>query len=127
MHCPFPRHLSRWQRPDGAVLGMVGDFEAGPIMDLLRAEFGGWAPGEGQPAAAPASPREDPPAWWQQQQLEGQQQQKGEKLQEGYDGSAAASPAGRVFVVDRPGLLQVTGGRGGGGASFLVVIVWELV
>ena len=81
------------------------------MMDVLRAEFGGWAPGEGQPVAAPLSPREDPPAWWQQKE------QQGKQLREGGDGGVAAdSPAGKVFVVDRPGLLQVTGREGRGEA-----------
>eukprot|EP00894_Picocystis_sp_ML_P003953 jgi/Pico_ML_1/54470/g4812.t1 len=45
-------YLNKWERPDGAILGLVGDFDADDMLELVRAEFGDWAPGqESEPSA----------------------------------------------------------------------------
>ncbi|MEW5306139.1 MAG: hypothetical protein WDW36_008628 [Sanguina aurantia] len=74
--------ISEWERPDTAVLGMVGDFELQPMLEQLTAAFGDWAPAEGQPATARiiVPPFDLPPQ----------------------------SGAGRVYLVDRPGSTQAS-------------------
>ncbi|EFN56163.1 hypothetical protein CHLNCDRAFT_7930, partial [Chlorella variabilis] len=67
--------LATWQRPDAAVLGIVGDFEPRQMQRLVEAAFGGWAPPPGQPTPPPLPA---PP-------LPNQ-----------------AGVAGKIFLVDRP-------------------------
>ncbi|KXZ52708.1 hypothetical protein GPECTOR_8g103 [Gonium pectorale] len=55
-------YAQRWERPDAAVLGVVGSFEPRKMLQLLEKEFGSWAPAPGQPDAPPAVPRSPPPA-----------------------------------------------------------------
>ena len=68
------------------MLGIVGDFEEGPMLAMVEATFGGWAPAPGQPAAPPPLPREEFPP--------------------------QDAVRGKVFLVDRPGLTQVGVGDG---------------
>eukprot|EP00963_Diacronema_lutheri_P007776 scaffold676_cov316-Pavlova_lutheri.AAC.3 len=72
-------YLNKWERPDGAILGLVGDFDADDMLELVRAEFGDWAPGQGQPLEPSVLPTPEP---------------QGEKK------------GGAVYLVDRPGLNQ---------------------
>ncbi|EFJ50946.1 hypothetical protein VOLCADRAFT_103741 [Volvox carteri f. nagariensis] len=55
-------YVARWERPDAAVLGVVGAFEPREMLALLDREFGDWAPALGQPDEPPAVPRGAPPA-----------------------------------------------------------------
>ncbi|GLI58631.1 hypothetical protein VaNZ11_000366 [Volvox africanus] len=55
-------YISRWERPDGAVLGVVGAFEPRKMLALVEREFGDWAPASGQPDKPPVVPRGQPPA-----------------------------------------------------------------
>lgn len=75
-------YLAKWERPDAAVLGVVGDFSSPEMMRLVEQAFGSWAPAEGQPAEPPVAPRAQLPA------------------QDGVEG--------RVYLVDRPGLTQAS-------------------
>jgi zinc protease len=71
--------LAEWERPDAAVLGVLGDFDSSEMRALLQRELGAWAPppGAGPPRVLPATPLPD-----------------------------QAAAAGRVFLVDRPGATQ---------------------
>jgi zinc protease len=75
--------IREFERPDAAVLGLVGDFDAAAARSLIESSaLGAWAPPAGaSPFALPRVPPPPPP------------------------GSAAAG-AGRVLLVDRPGLTQ---------------------
>ncbi|GIL98502.1 hypothetical protein Vretimale_3837 [Volvox reticuliferus] len=55
-------YIARWERPDGAVLGVVGAFEPRKMLARVEREFGDWAPAPGQPDEPPAVPRGQPPA-----------------------------------------------------------------
>ena len=58
--------LATWQRPDTAVMGLVGDFDAAEMQQLVEeAGFGGWTPPSGTaavPSAAPPRSGEQPAA-----------------------------------------------------------------
>lgn len=73
--------LETWQRPDAAMLGIVGDFNSAAMAQLLQEAFGTWAPAPGQPAAPLPTPSTPLPS------------------QEGV--------AGQVYLVDKPGATQV--------------------
>jgi zinc protease len=110
----------RWQRPDAAVLGVVGDFDPRAMRALVEEAFGEWRPAEGEPASPPGMPTsrapELPPVaveevmedkrlirsnnnnntgQEQQQQPKEQQQQRSRRRQ-------------RVLLIDRPGLAQAS-------------------
>jgi zinc protease len=53
-------YWSQWERPDGAILGLCGDFDTPQMADLVRAKLGGWAPQEGQPPTRPPLPNSPP-------------------------------------------------------------------
>lgn len=72
-------YLNKWERPDSAILGLVGDFNAEEMLELIRSEFGDWAPGQGQPREPSVLPTPKP---------------EGE------------SEGGVIYLVDRPGLNQ---------------------
>ncbi|KAK9842460.1 hypothetical protein WJX81_001228 [Elliptochloris bilobata] len=83
-------HLQRWERPDAAILGVAGDFDAPAMRELVERTLGGWrvAPGQpAQPPPVPNSPLPPPP------------------------------PPGRVFLVDRPGMTQAAVAMGEVGVS----------
>lgn len=48
--------LHAWERPDGAVFGMAGDFDSKQAVTLLNQSLGKWRPHESQPAEPPAIP-----------------------------------------------------------------------
>jgi zinc protease len=48
--------LARWERPDTAVLGIVGDFDVAEMRARVEATFGPWRAAEGQPARPPVLP-----------------------------------------------------------------------
>ncbi|GFH25412.1 LuxS/MPP-like metallohydrolase, partial [Haematococcus lacustris] len=73
-----------WERPDAAVLGVVGDFSPLDMVSLLERQLGAWHPAPGQPP----TPRKV--------------QQSAEPL------APAAKHAGLLYVVDRPGLAQAS-------------------
>ncbi|GFH09041.1 LuxS/MPP-like metallohydrolase [Haematococcus lacustris] len=73
-----------WERPDAAVLGVVGDFSPLDMVSLLERQLGAWHPAPGQPH----TPRKV--------------QQNAEPL------APAAKHAGLLYVVDRPGLAQAS-------------------
>ncbi|WIA12269.1 hypothetical protein OEZ85_012331 [Tetradesmus obliquus] len=54
-------HIAAWQRPDGAILGLVGDFSSSDMMSTVKEVLGSWSPAAGQPAAPLARPHEDLP------------------------------------------------------------------
>jgi zinc protease len=71
--------LQRWERPDSAVLGIVGDFQPAQMQRLVEECFGSWAPPPGQPSPPPLP---NPPL-------------------------ADQGPiSGRIFLVDVPGAQQ---------------------
>eukprot|EP00882_Tetradesmus_deserticola_P023743 GHRQ01025853.1.p1 GENE.GHRQ01025853.1~~GHRQ01025853.1.p1 ORF type:complete len:298 (+),score=135.34 GHRQ01025853.1:189-1082(+) len=90
-------HIAAWQRPDGAVLGLVGDFSSSDMMNTVKDVLGSWSPAAGQPAEQRAHPHEDLPdlpavlaaAAGNQQQQQQQQSQV-------------------VYLVDRPGAKQAS-------------------
>jgi zinc protease len=93
----------RWQRPDAAVIGVVGDFDPAEMRALVERAFGGWAPAEGEPAVPPQVPSSRPPelpATGAQEQQAPQQSKKQ-----------------RVLLIDRPGLAQATVVAGEPGVS----------
>lgn len=73
--------LATWQRPDAAVLGIVGDFDPKQMQQLVEQAFGGWAAPAGQPTP-PSLP--NPPLPDQ------------------------SSISGRIFLVDVPGSSQAS-------------------
>ena len=115
----------RWQRPDAALLGIAGDFDAAEMRDLVERTFGGWRPAQGQPKEPPVPRTSRPPelpsaaallalaggvdasgaaapppsAASTQQQQQQQQQQEQQQEQE-------QRPL--VLLLDRPGLAQAT-------------------
>ncbi|GAB4817295.1 hypothetical protein N2152v2_004341 [Parachlorella kessleri] len=50
------QYLSTWERPDMAILGIVGDFNSRDMTALVQEKFGGWQPAAGQPAQPPPIP-----------------------------------------------------------------------
>ncbi|CAD7694958.1 unnamed protein product, partial [Ostreobium quekettii] len=48
--------LAQWQRPDAAVLGIVGDFSSPDMRRIVRDTLEGWIPAKGQPATPPVPP-----------------------------------------------------------------------
>ncbi|KAL6762438.1 Metalloenzyme, LuxS/M16 peptidase-like protein [Haematococcus lacustris] len=76
--------IADWERPDSAVLGVVGDFSPLDMVSLLERQLGAWHPAPGQPP----TPRKV--------------QQSAEPL------APAAKHAGLLYVVDRPGLAQAS-------------------
>ncbi|KAG1669591.1 hypothetical protein FOA52_006364 [Chlamydomonas sp. UWO 241] len=118
-----------WQRPETAVLGLVGDFEPRAAMTIVKDAFGAWEGGAPAQAVAGAAvpkgramdsvPRAYP-AWWDEDDG-GSGGGRGEgswssssaegaivSSVRGSGGGGGASPLGRVFVVDVPGLAQAT-------------------
>lgn len=96
--------LAKWQRPDAAVLGIVGDFDPRQMQQLVESSLGGWSPppGEPSPPALPSPPLPD-----------------------------QGPISGRIFLVDIPGATQTSvalgepgerrgreWGVGGGGAGW---------
>lgn len=73
--------MTEWQRPDSAVLGLVGDFQADTAMEAVRQVFGSWHVADGQPAAPLPPPKANIPD---------------------------QGNAGVVFLIDRPGASQVS-------------------
>lgn len=71
--------LQCWERPDSAVLGIVGDFQPAQMQRLVEECFGSWAPPPSQPTPPPLP---NPPLPDQ------------------------APIAGRIFLVDVPGAQQ---------------------
>ncbi|GLC43089.1 hypothetical protein PLESTB_000864300 [Pleodorina starrii] len=55
-------YAAAWERPDAAVLGLLGPFEPREMLALVEREFGDWAPAPGQPEQPPPVPRGAPPA-----------------------------------------------------------------
>ncbi|KAA6423167.1 MAG: peptidase M16 domain [Trebouxia sp. A1-2] len=53
--------LHAWERPDGAVFGMAGDFDGKQAITLLNKSLGKWRPHDSQPAEPPAIPTTPPP------------------------------------------------------------------
>ncbi len=51
--CVCHRFLSTWERPDAAVLGVVGDFTPSQMLSQLEELIGSWKPAQGQPAEPP--------------------------------------------------------------------------
>jgi zinc protease len=51
----------RWQRPDAAVLGVTGDFDAAEMRALVEQAFGDWKPAPGEPVEPPVAPSSRPP------------------------------------------------------------------
>jgi zinc protease len=45
--------LSTWERPDNAIMGVVGDFEPKAMAALLERELGQWKSGPDQPVVPP--------------------------------------------------------------------------
>ncbi|CAK0782146.1 hypothetical protein CVIRNUC_005584 [Coccomyxa viridis] len=84
-------HLARWQRPDNAVLGIAGDFEACEMKALLEQTLGSWRREASQPDQVPAVPNTPIPQF--------------------------APGADTVYLVDRPGLTQASVGMGELGIS----------
>lgn len=72
--------LAAWERPDSAVMGIVGDFKSQDMLALVEQQFGDWAPAPGQPAAPPVVARPPVPP---------------------------QTGAGKVFLVDKPDVSQV--------------------
>ncbi|GAX72597.1 hypothetical protein CEUSTIGMA_g53.t1 [Chlamydomonas eustigma] len=139
------RHLQQWQRPDGAVLGVVGDFKAQEMMTWIRDSFGSWGETSstttGQVLLQPMDMvSNSEPAWWSPvpagAELEKEAASQSsrilstaaggdDKMDEvsvsssssssilSSSGSAglitsSASPLGRIFFVDKPGVLQAS-------------------
>ncbi|KAF8071282.1 zinc protease-like protein [Scenedesmus sp. PABB004] len=101
-------HIAAWQRPDAAVLGLVGDFDPEEMMAAVEQALGGWAPAPGQPAQPRARPREelrDLPAVLSAAQAAAAPPQ-----------GAAAAPQ-LVRLVDRPGAGQAAVFAGERGVS----------
>eukprot|EP00877_Chromochloris_zofingiensis_P000718 jgi/Chrzof1/10647/Cz05g06170.t1 len=73
--------MTEWQRPDSAVLGLVGDFQADTAMEAVRQVFGSWHVADGQPAAPLPPPKANIPD---------------------------QGNAGVVFLIDRPGASQAS-------------------
>lgn len=73
--------LSTWQRPDSAVLGIVGDFESNQMLQLVKQTLEDWAPAAGQPPQALSVARPPPPP---------------------------QRTAGKVFLVDKPEASQAS-------------------
>jgi len=94
----------RWQRPDAAVLGVVGDFDPAEMRALVERDFGGWRPAPGEPAAPPALPTSRPPSL-------PPQPAEAAAAAAGKGAAEAGRPAARppvVLLIDRPGLAQAT-------------------
>lgn len=71
--------LHAWERPDGAVFGMAGDFDSQQAIALLNQSLGKWKPHSSQPADPPAIPSTPLPP---------------------------QNSSGRLFLVDRTGQTQ---------------------
>ncbi|KAL4448464.1 hypothetical protein ABPG75_005683 [Micractinium tetrahymenae] len=73
--------LAKWERPDAAVLGIVGDFDPGQMQQLVESSFGDWVPlpGKPSPPALPSPPLPD-----------------------------QSAISGRIFLVDIPGATQTS-------------------
>ncbi|KAK9830103.1 hypothetical protein WJX72_009788 [[Myrmecia] bisecta] len=75
-------YLAAWERPDGAVFGISGDFEPAAMKAAIRSTLGAWHTDPSQPRKPPLVPNTPLP-----------------DLQ---------ATGGRVFLVDRPGATQAT-------------------
>ncbi|KAL4438208.1 hypothetical protein ABPG77_010569 [Micractinium sp. CCAP 211/92] len=84
--------LARWQRPDAAVLGIVGDFDPRQMQQLVEGSLGGWAApsGEPSPPTLPSPPLPD-----------------------------QGPISGRIFLVDIPGATQTSVAVGEPGIQML--------
>ncbi|KAF6251715.1 Metalloenzyme, LuxS/M16 peptidase-like protein [Scenedesmus sp. NREL 46B-D3] len=91
-------HIAVWQRPDGAILGLVGDFSSSDMMATVKDVLGSWSPALGQPAAHRTAPHEDlpdlPAVLAAAAAAAGNQQQQQQPQV--------------VYVVDRPGAEQAS-------------------
>ena len=47
------RFLQKWERPDNAVIGIIGDFDAQAMLRDVQDALGDWQAGAGQPAEPP--------------------------------------------------------------------------
>ncbi|KAI8463240.1 MAG: Metalloenzyme, LuxS/M16 peptidase-like protein [Monoraphidium minutum] len=103
-------YWAAWERPDAAVLGIVGDFEPAAMEAVVRAAFEPWAPAPGEPAA----PRPPP---------------GGGGGGGGGGAPAAAAAAGKegvVWLIDRPGAAQASVAAGERGVSLLAPDAYAL-
>ncbi|KAK9809719.1 hypothetical protein WJX73_009490 [Symbiochloris irregularis] len=50
------QYLQQWQRPDTAILGVLGDFDSSTMRDEIERALGDWSPAQGQPSTAAALP-----------------------------------------------------------------------
>ncbi|GBF98119.1 peptidase M16 [Raphidocelis subcapitata] len=97
---------AEWERPDAAVLAVVGDFEADEMAAAAARALGGWAPAPGQPLA----PRPVPGAGVEAAAAAAAAAAAGERSQ-------AGGGAGVVWLVDRPGAAQASVATGEPGVS----------
>jgi zinc protease len=93
---------ARWQRPDAAVLGVVGDFEAAEMRALVERAFGAWKPAEGEPAKPPELPTSRPPS------LPATAAAAAAAAAPGNDQQQQQQQPPVVLLIDRPGLSQAT-------------------
>jgi len=55
-------YWARWERPDNAVIGVVGDFDTREMKSTLERTIGRWKPAEGEPEKPPTlAPLPSPP------------------------------------------------------------------
>jgi hypothetical protein len=45
--------LKKWERPDGSIMGIVGDFETGAMVKEVQEVLGDWERAPDQPSEAP--------------------------------------------------------------------------
>lgn len=81
LHTLFWHPTQTWERPEGAVVGVVGDFQAPKMLSVLESALGSWT---GPGGELPAVSRDPDPL------------------------APAAQAAGNVYLVDRQGLSQVS-------------------
>lgn len=99
----------RWQRPDAAVLGVAGDFDAAEMRALVEQTFGEWRPAAGEPSAPPVTPSSrDPLLPSEEELLLAAAAVAAPSSSSSSSSSPPQQPPPLVLLLDRPGLAQAT-------------------
>lgn len=106
-----------WERPDSAVLGVVGDFDAEEMERVVVDAFGAWAPAPGEPAAPRPQPFSDEGTV--AAAADGGGGDDAAAAADAVAAAAARGAAGVVWLADRPGAPQASVAAAEPGVSLL--------